>query len=73
MLSAMLPPSGDGWTSYKWFHANDCPWDAQRCRLAADYGHLDVLKWLHAKHCPWDAVLLAVQPPCLVICVSSSG
>eukprot|EP00953_Heterococcus_sp_UTEX-ZZ885_P036526 18803-Heterococcus_DN1.PRE.2 len=31
-----------------------CPWDADACKQAADYGELDTLRWLHENGCPWD-------------------
>lgn len=38
----------------EWLHAKGCPWNADVCKTAAKYGHLEVLKWLRSKGCPWN-------------------
>jgi hypothetical protein len=33
---------------------NGFPWDANTCKFAVSYRHLDVLQWAHANGCPWN-------------------
>ena len=38
-----------------WAKANDCPWVARTCALAARIGHSEVLTWAREHGCDWDA------------------
>ena len=42
-----------------WARANDCPWVAATCALAAAGGRLDVLRWAREHGCDWDAATCA--------------
>jgi hypothetical protein len=37
-----------------WAKANDCPWGARSCALAAAGGRLEVLIWAREHGCSWD-------------------
>jgi len=38
----------------KWAREQDCPFDQNTCRNAAEGGHLAVLRWLRELDCPWE-------------------
>jgi len=42
-----------------WAKANDCPWVAATCALAARSGHPEVLRWAREHGCDWDEMTCA--------------
>ena len=47
-----------------WAKANDCPWVAKTCALAARSGRVEVLRWARENRCDWDVWTCAEAAAC---------
>ena len=48
--------SGSNLELVQWLRGEGCPWDAETCFRAVDFGHVEVLRWARENGCPWTAV-----------------
>jgi hypothetical protein len=48
----------------KWARENECPWDKETCKSAAEKGNLEMLQWAYEHGCPWEEGTCSAAASC---------